>query len=318
MCCFGGISLEEAFRTGLEAAAGATANFPGGVVKLEFEKVYMPYLILKKKNYAAMKYEGKWTDPPKLDAKGIATVRRDNCALVRNTLGEILRKILKESNPAGAFEYLKQQLLRLQRGEVSLQELQISKTLRDPAKYAEPHHPQLVVRAKMMERRAFGVPKPGDRVPYVIITGKSARSCDNAEDPEFVRASGGAVKIDPLYYLNNQLRKPILKIMDALPGQRAEALFDNTEAQLKRIATGTQDVSRFFVAADAPAVFPSSSPSLSSSSSTPGPTPKRSSTAAKRPLVQASLLGGVAGSAPKPSKKPKAGAAIKGFSQSKL
>ena len=43
-------------------------------VKLEFEKVYFPFLLMNKKRYAGL----YWTNPKKydkLDAKGIETVR---------------------------------------------------------------------------------------------------------------------------------------------------------------------------------------------------------------------------------------------------
>ena len=58
-------------------AAEVTKIFPPPV-KLEFEKVYFPYLLMNKKRYAGL----YWTRPDKwdkLDAKGIETVRRDNC-----------------------------------------------------------------------------------------------------------------------------------------------------------------------------------------------------------------------------------------------
>jgi len=54
-------------------------------IKLEFEKVYCPYLLMNKKRYAGL----LWTKPEKwdkIDAKGIETVRRDNCGIVQQTV----------------------------------------------------------------------------------------------------------------------------------------------------------------------------------------------------------------------------------------
>jgi DNA polymerase delta subunit 1 len=54
-------------------------------IKLEFEKIYHPYLLMAKKRYAGM----YWTNPntpDKMDAKGIETVRRDTCSLVGETV----------------------------------------------------------------------------------------------------------------------------------------------------------------------------------------------------------------------------------------
>ena len=58
-------------------------------MRLEFEKVYFPYLLMNKKRYAGM----YWTNPDhydKMDTKGIETVRRDNCLLVRQVRREPL------------------------------------------------------------------------------------------------------------------------------------------------------------------------------------------------------------------------------------
>lgn len=51
-------------------------------IKLEFEKVYYPYLLMNRKRYAGR----LWTKPDKADktdTKGIESVRRDNCFLIR-------------------------------------------------------------------------------------------------------------------------------------------------------------------------------------------------------------------------------------------
>merc|ERR1719245_817116 len=81
MVKFGTDSIEEAMNLGQEAADMVSKTFIRPI-KLEFEKVYCPYLLMNKKRYAGL----YWTNPQKydkLDAKGIETVRRDNCGLAR-------------------------------------------------------------------------------------------------------------------------------------------------------------------------------------------------------------------------------------------
>ena len=81
MVKFGVPTIEEAMKLGKDAADYVTQYFVQPI-KLEFEKVYCPYLLMNKKRYAGL----LWTKPEKfdkLDAKGIETVRRDNCGLVR-------------------------------------------------------------------------------------------------------------------------------------------------------------------------------------------------------------------------------------------
>jgi len=80
MVKFGVSSIAEAMKLGKEAAEYVSQYFPHPI-KLEFEKVYCPYLLMNKKRYAGL----LWTKPDKfdkIDAKGIETVRRDNCGIV--------------------------------------------------------------------------------------------------------------------------------------------------------------------------------------------------------------------------------------------
>jgi DNA polymerase delta subunit 1 len=80
MVKFGHSDIEKSMALGKEAAAFVSKHFIAPI-KLEFEKVYYPYLLMNKKRYAGL----LWTKPDKydkMDCKGIETVRRDNCGLV--------------------------------------------------------------------------------------------------------------------------------------------------------------------------------------------------------------------------------------------
>jgi len=56
-------------KKGKQAAEMISKEFPSPI-KLEFEKIYFPYLLMNKKRYAGLVWVGeeKWS---KLDAKGI-------------------------------------------------------------------------------------------------------------------------------------------------------------------------------------------------------------------------------------------------------
>jgi len=71
-----GRSKDEAFDIGHEIAERVTAMNPKPI-KLKFEKVYLPSVLLMKKRYVGMKYEHRDQMEPDFDAKGIETVRRD-------------------------------------------------------------------------------------------------------------------------------------------------------------------------------------------------------------------------------------------------
>merc|ERR1719187_3230048 len=106
MVRFGVSTVADAMALGQEAAAAVTEKFVKPI-KLEFEKVYFPYLLINKKRYAGL-YFTRPDKHDKMDCKGIETVRRDNAPLVANLINTCLQKILIDRNPMGAVAYAKQ------------------------------------------------------------------------------------------------------------------------------------------------------------------------------------------------------------------
>lgn len=89
-------------------------------------QVYYPYLLISKKRYAGL----LWTNPDKydkMDTKGIETVRRDNCLLVRNVVSKCLEKILIDQDEKGAIEYVKSTIADLLMNRLDLSLLVITK-----------------------------------------------------------------------------------------------------------------------------------------------------------------------------------------------
>ena len=100
MVKFGEKDLAKTMELGQEAADYVSSKFIKPI-KLEFEKVYFPYLLINKKRYAGL----YWTNPDKydkMDTKGIETVRRDNCRMVQTVIETVLRKILIDRDVDGA------------------------------------------------------------------------------------------------------------------------------------------------------------------------------------------------------------------------
>jgi DNA polymerase delta subunit 1 len=97
-------------------------------IKLEFEKVYCPYLLMNKKRYAGL----LWTKPEKwdkIDAKGIETVRRDNCGIVQQTVQSCLNMLLIDKNANLALDYCKGAISDLLQNRIDLSLLVITKGL---------------------------------------------------------------------------------------------------------------------------------------------------------------------------------------------
>ena len=102
MVKFGPNDLAKCMELGQEAADLVSDKFIKPI-KLEFEKVYFPYLLINKKRYAGL----YWTNTEKydkMDTKGIETVRRDNCRLVQTVIETSLRMLLIDRDVQGAQE----------------------------------------------------------------------------------------------------------------------------------------------------------------------------------------------------------------------
>ncbi|KAJ1670216.1 DNA-directed DNA polymerase delta, partial [Spiromyces aspiralis] len=162
MVKFGTSDLREVMQLGQTAAEFVTKQFIQPI-KLEFEKVYFPYLLINKKRYAGL----YWTRPEKydkLDAKGLEMVRRDNCPLVPTVIETCLRKMLIDRDVDGAMGYVKEVISDLLQNKVDLSQLVITKQLSRTDYAAKQAHVELAER--MRQRDAGSAPQLGDRVPY--------------------------------------------------------------------------------------------------------------------------------------------------------
>lgn len=236
MVRFGTKDIAEAMRLGKEAADFVSSHFIKPI-KLEFEKVYCPYLLMNKKRYAGI----LWTKPDnfdKMDTKGLETVRRDNCQLTREVVKKCLDFLLIEKNEHLAIDYCKGIISDVLQNRVDLSMLVITKGLgkkineeKDEKKpngavgnnkgyQNKSAHQNLA--EKMRKRCEANAPQQGDRIAYVMIQqGKGSKGFEKSEDPLFALENG--LPIDTQYYLDNQLKQPLLRIFDAVLGEKAES-----------------------------------------------------------------------------------------------
>eukprot|EP00736_Rhodelphis_marinus_P000075 Rmarinus@m.29088 len=234
--------VATAMKLGEEAADKITQVFLDPI-KLEFEKVYYPYLLINKKRYSGL----LWTNPKKwdkIDTKGIETVRRDNCQLVALVVEECLRKLLIDRDTEGAKEFTKQIIAQLLQNKIDLSMLVVSKALsKETYTAAQPH---VVLAAKMRERDPGSAPSIGDRVPYVITQGaKGANAYEKAEDPLYVLEHN--LPIDTQYYLEHMLKNPLERIFEPIMGEKTRELFagEHTRKVVKPTRTGNHGIMAF-------------------------------------------------------------------------
>ena len=101
---------------------------------IAFEKVLSIMLLLTKKRYAALMYKAgfDWRkdERPELLIKGLQSVRRDGCALVRDLVREVIASILGTGSDVDAAAMVRQRLVEVLEDKVSVEDYSIRKTLR--------------------------------------------------------------------------------------------------------------------------------------------------------------------------------------------
>ncbi len=122
-CHLPGMSLQSAAAFGDAVSKYFSDHVLPYPQKLEFEKVYHPFVLYKKKLYAGIKYEGDYSQSAKgkLHSRGIALVRRDNAALVRTVMKQTLDQMLKlEVDADGIVESVARYIKLVQQSAASI------------------------------------------------------------------------------------------------------------------------------------------------------------------------------------------------------
>jgi DNA polymerase elongation subunit (family B) len=183
-------------------------------MELTYEKTLMPFILLSKKKYVGILYEN---DPNKgkLKFMGLSLKRRDNCDYLKDTYGNILN-ILMTSDDEGfvdiqkAINYLDKSIEDLIKGNVSIDKLMITKSLRSDYKRPE-SIAHKVLADRISQRDPGNKPKSGDRMQFIyIVNNKGKLLGERIETPEFIKNNN--LQIDYEFYITNQLQKPLLQL----------------------------------------------------------------------------------------------------------
>lgn len=218
-----GISLDQAFEWGQKAADMCTELFTRGkkrkVHLLQREKAIHPCLLVGKKKYSGMLSLGPGL-PFKRKETGLETVRRDNAKIGSETLDQALELVVAKGDYKGkrTIKFIHNEIRRLLLGQIEFSKLIISKNLSKSFEHYEKSgttQPHVELAKKILARTnetGEAIYYTGDRVPYVMITGlKGSKSSECSEDPFY--ALKNRLPIDFKYYIENQMMKPLMRIM---------------------------------------------------------------------------------------------------------
>ena len=130
--------------------------------------------------------------------------------IVKIIYQEIINIILNDNDLEKSIKYLHQRLNNLKNGKIRLEDLVITKNLKD--KYKKPDsiaHKKLADRVNKRENSI--VSGTGDRIPYICIKTHDRRlQGDRIEIPDCIKTNN--LEIDFDYYITNQIMKPLLQL----------------------------------------------------------------------------------------------------------
>ncbi|SGY31587.1 BQ5605_C002g01244 [Microbotryum silenes-dioicae] len=216
-----GKSKDDAFRIGHEMADTITSMNPRPI-KLKFEKVYLPCVLLAKKRYVGFKYEYPAQLEPDFDAKGIETVRRDGIAATQK-MQEACIKILFRSQDLSVIKaYLQRQWEKLLLGDVSPQDFVYAKAVK-LGNYAlleisegRVPPPGAMVAQRAIKRDPRAEPEYGERVPYILFQSvPGEKQIDHAASPEEF-LSDPRLRLDAKHYIERAIIPPLARIFNLI------------------------------------------------------------------------------------------------------
>jgi hypothetical protein len=177
---------------------------------------------------------------------GIALKRRDYSKIMKEVYGSVIKKILWENDLPGSFEILDKHLQKIVNGDVDLNSLIISKTLKstykDPTKIAHK-----VLAERIGERDPGNKPQINDRLAYIYIENEDPKSLqgDRIETKEFILENKDTVIPDYLHYIKNQIMNPVVQLytlcIDQIPNNTHPHNYWELEADKLKLKDIYQD-----------------------------------------------------------------------------
>lgn len=187
-------------------------------MKIDFEKAFEKIFAFAKKRAVTLTQTPIW-DPlrmemvfrdAKLDYKGVEMKRRDSCPAAQKTLTGFATKLFlgqgdRQEREISAVEFVRKEVDNILNGNVPFHELIQTRQLAKKH-YATPV-PHMVLNEKM-RRRGYRTRELGERISFIVVTGRSERSfAQSAEDPDFALEHN--LLPDYEYVVEKKIQKPI-------------------------------------------------------------------------------------------------------------
>lgn len=212
-----GRSVQEAFTFGEEFCKAVTASNPPPV-QLKLEKVYLGTLLQTKKKYCGMKFEARDQRKPVFEAKGIETVRRDQCALTQKVLRNALISLFK-SGPTAVRSYLERQWSLILSGHVPVSDFILTGRVRSSYRGGRAGPVQAVLSRRLAEADPGRVVRHKERLSYVIVAtpGRTFRLKDCVLTPTELLEQWDAYAVHANYYVTKHVNAALQRCLGLAP-----------------------------------------------------------------------------------------------------
>ncbi|KAG5504462.1 hypothetical protein JKF63_04914 [Porcisia hertigi] len=201
-----GRTKAEAFRIGQEMADAVTQSNPAPI-RLQFEKVLLPCLLLTKKRYAGYMWRAPTQTTPIFLAKGIEVVRRDQCPATAQLACQLLRQLFDGADVAALRRSYYTAVERLQAGTVNPIQCIFRRGVK-LGRYQDSGDAHLPLGARLalqqMEKDVMQTPYWGERLPYVVVRSTTSlkKLSDQVLYPErLLYAHDTTHSLDATYYI---------------------------------------------------------------------------------------------------------------------
>ncbi len=227
--------MKECFRIGHIVEDFLNANMEG--YKLELEKIYLNLLLIKKKNYAAMKYEEYAPPPTKPTYSGMDTKRMDNCRLLVSIQSECMYHLFVTEDEKKAEQTIIDYIENIRKDKYDFHQYIITKKVGKSEKEYKTLLPQVKVALEnRIETGDLEKTIAGKIVQYIIINNGKKLICEKAMNP-LTCYKKDIYNIDRNYYIN-QLKKKLSIIYNHIDKKLITRIFSN----LPRIKDNFNDI----------------------------------------------------------------------------
>ncbi|PHH64053.1 hypothetical protein CDD81_5046 [Ophiocordyceps australis] len=204
-----GKTRQQAMAIGKDMARTISSRNPKPI-KLKFEKVYHPCVLVAKKRYVGYKWEREEQEEAEFEAKGMETVRRDGTAAEQRIEEKALRLLFEQADLSQVKAYFQRQCDKIMRGAVSVHDFCFAQEVRLGSYSSRgPLPPGALVSSRRIMDDARAEPQYRERVPYVV---------------ELLRNSH--LQLDADYYICKRLIPPLDRIF-SLVGANVRQWYDD-------------------------------------------------------------------------------------------